>query len=574
MSKIKVVVNSSDISKFVSKVTWSGQDTEVCRQLSFEVVNSPFDKNMVTPIIETGDSVKFYYDSKLLFLGQVLQFEKKDEAGTTEYTAYDMLYSMIHSEATYKFKKKTPEYICRKVCKDFGLSVGAIEKTKHVIKKYYPSAMSPYAIILKAYQKAEKSTKKKYMIKMSSANLKVIKKGSLISSIKLTSGTNIESASYTEDATNVINKIAVYNSKGDKIGNYQDKESIKNFGIIQSSVNVDKGKGKKESKSKLTKTEKSASLTAIGNINCISGYGIEISDEDAYLDGVYYIKSDSHEFADGMYTMTLDLNFKNEDEEIEYSAIDENAKTSTNADGSVTKTVTHTYDAIFTAYSETTGNRKDAQGNALKASKHTCAMGSRIALGSKVTCDCPGTSIDKKTYRVTDRPKNAKLQGRWHVDILFKTDAEAHKFGVRKGKVKIITKTVISKNGSNKDGNAIVKKAESKIGCKYVWGASGPDTFDCSGLVWWCHKQCGINFGRTDTRGLSKMGKEISLKEAEPGDVLIFSSNGAYSGIHHTGIYIGGGEMIHAPNSKESVKKSGISAGYYKRQLFTIRRIR
>lgn len=122
-------------------------------------------------------------------------------------------------------------------------------------------------------------------------------------------------------------------------------------------------------------------------------------------------------------------------------------------------------------------------------------------------------------------------------------------------------------------GDDIALKALSKRGYPYVWGASGPNSFDCSGLVWWAHKQCGISFGRADTRGLSSMGTAISFSNLQPGDVLIFSSNGAYSGIHHTGIYIGNGMMVHAPHSGATVSVVTVTSGYYRNQFYTARRL-
>jgi cell wall-associated NlpC family hydrolase len=167
------------------------------------------------------------------------------------------------------------------------------------------------------------------------------------------------------------------------------------------------------------------------------------------------------------------------------------------------------------------------------------------------------------------------------VDILFKTNAQAKKFGTRYGEI-TVTKTIkvkttaeastTSLSGSSKGVN-IANKALSKKGCKYVWGATGPNTFDCSGLVWWAHKKCGINFGRTNTKGLSKLGKNVSYSKMKIGDTIIFSSNGSYSGIHHTGIYIGNGKMVHAPHTGSTVRVQSITSGYYRRQFYCARRL-
>lgn len=577
MKEIKLIWKKKNIASVATKITWSGQNTEVCRQLTFEVANNPFSKEYKAPSIQTGDIVTFYYNKKVRFVGRVFNAEKKTEVGTVEFTAFDFLYNLIHSEATYKFKNRTPEFIAKKICKDFKIAYGSIARTKHKIKKYIPSGMTLYAIITKAYQKAEKSTKKKYVIRMYGKKLEVVRRGTVNKSFTLDTSQNVISTSWQKDATGVVNKVAVYNSKGKTIGTYSSKSSVKKYGIIQGAINVDKGKGKKQAKSALKNAEVTVTIDVIGDIRCISAYGVEVKDKYTGLKGVYYIKSDSHVFENGQYSMTLDLTKKNSDESIEYSKIDENAAKTTNEDGSVTTVKKHTYKAIFTAYSENTGSKKDAQGHKLNAARRTCAMGKRFKFGTKIECECKGTVIDGKTYRVTDRPKNQKLKKRWHVDILMKTDAECRKFGVRNGKITIYTTTTtggkISGKGDKK-GKEIAEKALSKRGCWYKWGEQGPDRFDCSGLVWWAHKQCGIHFARGNAAGLMEYGSKISYSNLQVGDVILYSSNGKASGIHHTGIYIGGGEMVHAPHSGAKVTTVTVASGYYRQQFYCARRIR
>ena len=118
---------------------------------------------------------------------------------------------------------------------------------------------------------------------------------------------------------------------------------------------------------------------------------------------------------------------------------------------------------------------------------------------------------------------------------------------------------------ANAKGSAIVQAALTKVGCKYVWGSRGPDTFDCSGLVYWCLKQAGISSAdalRTSAAGQAQYcverGWTISRDQLQPGD-LIFWQNAActkgdrWNEIHHTGIYIGDGKVIEASSSKGCV---------------------
>ncbi len=99
---------------------------------------------------------------------------------------------------------------------------------------------------------------------------------------------------------------------------------------------------------------------------------------------------------------------------------------------------------------------------------------------------------------------------------------------------------------------AAVSYAYSKLGSPYVWGATGPDAFDCSGLVQAAYRSAGISLPRT-TYAQIDAGRRVSRSELLPGDLVFF-----YSGITHVGLYIGDGRMIHAPNPSAPVRVAPI----------------
>lgn len=98
---------------------------------------------------------------------------------------------------------------------------------------------------------------------------------------------------------------------------------------------------------------------------------------------------------------------------------------------------------------------------------------------------------------------------------------------------------------TNKYGSTVVSAAYSKLGCPYVWGASGPNTFDCSGLVMWCYAQAGVSLAHY-SGSQAASGAVIPVSSAQPGDILWKSG--------HVGIYIGNGQYIHAPQTGDVVK--------------------
>ena len=127
-----------------------------------------------------------------------------------------------------------------------------------------------------------------------------------------------------------------------------------------------------------------------------------------------------------------------------------------------------------------------------------------------------------------------------------------------------------SSSSSSEGGNSkLVELAKSKIGCKYVWGATGPNTFDCSGLMLWAHKQMGITIPRTSL-AQSKSGKAVSKSDLQVGDLVFFKTTSAPVG--HVGMYIGNGQFIHAPNKSKPVKIDSLSSSYYSSRYVNARR--
>lgn len=110
--------------------------------------------------------------------------------------------------------------------------------------------------------------------------------------------------------------------------------------------------------------------------------------------------------------------------------------------------------------------------------------------------------------------------------------------------------------------SAIVNLAYAQLGKPYVWGAEGPNSFDCSGLMTYIFKNAGsINLPRTSSQQ-SNFGMTVSKSDLQPGD-LIFSSTDGSGGVSHVGVYVGNGEMIHAPKPGDVVKKSNINTSYW-----------
>ena len=117
-------------------------------------------------------------------------------------------------------------------------------------------------------------------------------------------------------------------------------------------------------------------------------------------------------------------------------------------------------------------------------------------------------------------------------------------------------------------GATVVETAKKYIGCSYVYGASGPSSFDCSGFTSYVFKQHGISLNRT-AAGQYSNGVAVSRNQLQPGDLVMFGK----SGINHVGIYIGGGQIVHAANKSRGVTTDTINSGYYNNNYVGARRV-
>ena len=327
----------TNISGYVTSVTWAGSAKQAARTVAFSVAYSPNDKSVKNLNIKLGDKITFHPgypdDKKTKFIGIITQRERKSEAGELQYTATDGMMHLLRSSGTYRIVNKTPKKITQMICKDVKIKTGSLAKTKISIPKIFFQERPYYEIIMAAYTKAYRKNKKKYIAQMNGDKLEVIQKGKIIPNFHIRQGERITDSSYTEDLESMVNRVYIYDSNNNKIGSVSNSNWVKKYGVFQNTISVDSGNGKTEAKAELQGINKTASLTMIGDYRCVSGLGVIIEDSRTGLKGKFWIENDSHEWNNGIYTTTLELAFKNvmdiQEEDQEQTAASTGAGTTT-----------------------------------------------------------------------------------------------------------------------------------------------------------------------------------------------------------------------------------------------------
>lgn len=582
MIEVKIYNNSTwyNVSPLLDTVKCSGDYKQCCRQLDFSLVASSNDINIPKVTIENGNTVCLYENNELLFQGLIYKISKNSSNNTIEYLAFDYGVKLNDIKISYNVKGKTANEMVNQICVDFGLKKGYIATTNVRTSKVFIGT-TIYEMLMTMYTESSKKDGNKYMIRYIGDKLNVVKKGDIKLKISFEEGKNLINSTFSESIEKMVNRVILVDEFGNIKSDVQNKVDRSKYGLFQDVLKVEEGKDNNALANNMLKgIEQTCSLEGYGGTSCITGMAVTVKDTYTGLVGLFYIDSDVHTWSGGDYNISLGLNFKNIMNEV--SAGEEEQEKTSDSDSSDGTTVTggREVNAEFTAYypanNSMEGGFMDAMGNRLDPSKLTCAAPKDVAFGTKIQVRGTGTSKDNLVYKVNDRGGAIKVvNGIYHIDLLTANRTEANKFGRRRGKA-VIGVTESSSGGSsgssnNSTANKAVELVKKQLGKRYVWGATGPNTFDCSGLMQWVYKQYGVNLPRTSSEQ-SRHGKTVSKSNLQPGDLVFFSTTGTGK-VSHVGMYVGGGNMVHAANPSKGVRTDNINSSYYSKAFTNAKRV-
>ncbi|MCG8918183.1 NlpC/P60 family protein [Actinokineospora sp. PR83] len=163
------------------------------------------------------------------------------------------------------------------------------------------------------------------------------------------------------------------------------------------------------------------------------------------------------------------------------------------------------------------------------------------AAAEKLTADISKTQQDLRAQLTTLEQARTRLSAKDKSDLVGPVDDGVY----------------LAPSGSGAAGRAM-DVALAQRGKPYVWGAEGPGSFDCSGLVLYAYRAAGISLPHS-SRAQYGYGRSVSRSELQPGDLLFYG--GSVGSIHHVAMYIGGGKIVHASTSGVPVKTDSIEGG-------------
>ena len=313
--KIKLIKDTGviyDISGACARIIWKGSASEASRSVDFDYINAPYDNTVNLPSIATGDYISLE-DTKEgeIFFGQIFGVEKSSQTGTITFTAYDMMKHLLESTGQYNFKNLTAEAIASQACADIQVPIRHLHPTGVNIASMICDKMKMYDIVMAAYTKAHKITGDKYFAMIYKRGLGVYKTEWAVKGFTLSEDSNIYASSISERMDDIKNKVLIFDDKGKQVGEVKDDGSIKKFGIFQEIYSKEEGIDATTGAKNLLKVKptQAIKISAIGDINCLSCYFVEVKDTATGLSGKYWIASDSHAFENGTHKMELELKF-------------------------------------------------------------------------------------------------------------------------------------------------------------------------------------------------------------------------------------------------------------------------
>ena len=312
------------ITNSVTVVTWSGSVDQAARKAEFSIAyNTPNkDKSFMPVDVKLGGSVDIYYSDETqtrvqIFSGRVFFRKRNTTQFSYDIVAYDEMIYLAKNKIQKKFSDVTVTDAIKQICVEAGVECGEIPNLTSKFN-YIADGKTCPEVLKKLSETNVASGGKALTAYCNLGKVMVVEKGSnVIEGYIASDSINVDHTEHSESIENMVNKVVSVDKAGNIVQTYQNDEEVTKFGQLQDVYKVRPAKkgetvdNAAEAKAKLKSIESNSSLEGLGNVQCITGYTITIQEEQ--LQGNFFIKSDTHKFANNIHTMTLSLEYMEEE---------------------------------------------------------------------------------------------------------------------------------------------------------------------------------------------------------------------------------------------------------------------
>lgn len=305
---------NTDLSAYVLSYTWSGDVEQAGRKLEFDIAYTIRDKDWTNIVLELGDEVCFSYTDDVtqetfpVFQGRIFSRSRDSESYTMRFVAFDNIIYLAKSRITRKYANVTVADAIRQTIHDFTIEAGTMPDLS-VVCSFIADDISATDAIKQAlsYQSAQDG--KGYHIYMTDGKLNVVcTNDQVVEKFLISDETNLTGASVSESIEDMVSKVVVVDSAGQTKGEMPNTTDIEKFGTIKAICKADpKQDDASQARAMLKTVAHDMSVKALGHIQCIAGFSVDIQEEQ--LKGRFFIKSDSHRIEGNKHTMDLRLVF-------------------------------------------------------------------------------------------------------------------------------------------------------------------------------------------------------------------------------------------------------------------------
>lgn len=323
----KIYIKDIDVTSYIGNLTWRDSIDTLGVEVSFDLVQNKFDKNMAFLYdITLGDSIQIINKNGETLIQAIIVSESPN-GKITSFTAYDMAWYLNKSTLIRQFKKMIGNDCVKSLCEEIGIDVEVKGLDTKIDKIYKDKTVSD--IIYDIIEQCSQFNSKKFFIEFENNILKIrpFEKIKVVGQYEIHKNNfidvaqNIGSVSLTRSIIDMKNSVLVTteNKKAVRtVGKEQDTESIEKYGLLQEVISLDEKEFNKASLvaknelKKLNKISEDLSIDILGDDKVKSGRIIDINLPLFNLYGEYLIKESNHTLDNGIHKISLSLEAYNE----------------------------------------------------------------------------------------------------------------------------------------------------------------------------------------------------------------------------------------------------------------------